>query len=304
MNADAIAKKMWGDELRRSTPKLAAVEEIQLDTALGFYAERFADMSDFTFVFVGKIDEAAFRPLVERYLASLPGRGRKETFKDLGLHRRKGITQVSVRAGKEDKESVALMFHGDSPWSEHAHTDLVSLQMYLGIRVREVLRERLGGVYTPRVDSNFERLPFNSYALTISFDCKPSDADKLKQAARDVIAEVKKSGILASYVEKIKSERTRDLELSYRRNGFWLDRLLDKYRLGEDPRDILILHELTKRVTSDNVRLAAKKFLRDDQYLEAQLLPAVDAPAPSAPAAPATPASPPPAVSPTSSASP
>ncbi|MEO8180069.1 MAG: insulinase family protein, partial [Deltaproteobacteria bacterium] len=301
---DAIAKKMWGDELRRSTPKLAAVEEIQLDTALKFYAERFADMSDFTFVFVGKIDEAAFRPLVERYLASLPGKGRKETFKDLGLHRRKGITQVSVRAGKEDKESVALMFHGDSPWSEHAHTDLVSLQMYLGIRVREVLRERLGGVYTPRVDSSFERLPFNSYALTVSFDCKPSDADKLEQAARDVIAEVKKSGILASYVEKIKSERTRDLEVSYRRNGFWLDRLLDKYRLGEDPRDILILHELTKRVTSDNVRLAAKKFLRDDQYLEARLLPAVDAPAPSPAAAPATPAAPAPAVSPTSSAGP
>ena len=223
-------------------------------------------------------------------MASLPGKGRKETFKNLGLHRHKGISQVSVRAGKEDKESVALIFHGDSPWSEQAHTDLVSLQMYLGIRVREVLRERLGGVYTPRVDANFERLPFNSYALTVSFDCKPSDADKLEQAVRDVIAAVKKSGIEPSYVEKIKSERTRDLEVSYRRNGFWLERLIGKYRLGEDPRDILILHELTKRVTSDNVRLAAKKFLRDDQYLEAKLLPAVDAPAQSAPAVPAQPA--------------
>ena len=309
---DAIAKKMWGDEPRRSTPKLAAVEELQLDTALKFYSERFADVSDFNFVFVGKIDEAAFRPLVERYLASLPGKGRKETFKDLGLHRRKGVTQVSVRAGKEDKESVALMFHGELPWSEQAHTDLVSLEMYLGIRVREVLRERLGGVYTPRVDSSFDRLPYNSYALTVSFECKPSDADKLEQAARDVIAELKKSGIDASYVEKIKSERTRDLEVSYRRNGFWLDRLLAKYRLGEDPRDILILHELTKRVTSDNVRLAAKKFLRDDQYLEAKLLPAVDAPAPSAPAVPAAPVAPgaappaaaPPSVGPTSSTRP
>lgn len=303
--ADAIAKKMWGDEPRRSIPKLADVEQIQLDTALKFYAERFADMSDFTFVFVGKIDEAAFRPLVERYLASLPGKGRKETFKDLGLHRHKGVTRVSVRAGKEDKESVALMFHGDSPWSEQAHTDLVSLEMYLGIRVREVLRERLGGVYTPRVDSSFERLPFNSYALTLSFDCKPSDADKLEQAARAVIAEVKKSGIEASYVEKLRSERTRDLEVSYRRNGFWLDRLLGKYRQGEDPRDILILHELTKRVTSDNVRQAAKKFLRDDQYLEARLLPAVDAPAQSPLTVPTTPTVSPgaaaPAVSPTSS---
>jgi len=294
---DAVSKKLWGDEPRRSVPTLASIEQIQLDKALQFYAERFADFTDFTFVFVGKIDEAAFRPLVERYLASLPGKGRKETWKDLGLHRKKGISKVTVKAGKEDKESVVLMFHGESPWSENAHTDLVSLQMYLEMRVREVLRERLGGTYSPRIDSNFGRLPYNAYSLTISFDCKPSDADKLEQAAREVIAEVKKSGIAESYVEKIKSERTRDLEEQYRNNGFWLDRLLTKYRMNEDPRDILILHELTKRVTSDNVRLAARKFLRDDQYLEAKLLPAAPAPEGAPPAtapapSPATPATP------------
>jgi zinc protease len=313
--ADAVSKKLWGDEPRRSVPTLASIEQIQLDTALTFYADRFADVSDFTFVFVGKIDEATFRPLVERYLASLPGKGRKETFKDLGLHARKGISKVSVQAGKEDKESVVLMFHGESPWSENAHTDLVSLQMYLEMRVREVLREKIGGTYSPRISSNFGRLPFNAYTLSISFECKPSDADKLEQAARDVIADVKKSGIAASYVEKIKSERTRDLEEQYRNNGFWLERLVDKYRQNEDPRNILILHELTKRVTSDNVRLAAKKFLRNDQYLEAKLLPGVQTPAAApppglpAPAAPATPAAPaaptpaaakPPAVSSTS----
>jgi zinc protease len=170
---------------------------------------------------------------------------------------------------------------------------LVSLQGFLSIRMREVLRERLGGVYTPRVSSNFERLPFNAYSLTLSFDCKPSDADKLEQAAREVIAEVKQSGIDASYVEKIKSERTRDLEESYRTNGFWLDRLVSKYRLGEDPREILILHELTQRVTSDNVRLAAKKFLRDDQYLDARLLPAAPSPVESTRPSPAGPATPP-----------
>ncbi len=283
---DAISKKMWGDQPRRSAPTPATVDALQLDTALQFYAERFSNMSDFSFVFVGKIDEAAFRPLVERYLASLPGKGKKEAFKDLGLRRRKGVTNVTVRAGKEDKEAVVLMFHGESPWSEHAHTDLVSLQSFLSIRIREVLRERLGGVYTPSVNSSFERVPYNEYTLSIAFDCKPSDADKLEQAAREVIAQVKQSGIDASYVEKIKSERTRDLEEGYRSNGFWLERLVSKYRLDEDPRQILILHDLTQRVTSDNVRLAARKFLRDDQYLDARLLPAAASPAESPAAAP------------------
>ena len=50
--------------------------------SLAFYKDRFADASDFTFVFVGTLDPAALKPLVEKYLGSLPSTGRKETWKD------------------------------------------------------------------------------------------------------------------------------------------------------------------------------------------------------------------------------
>jgi zinc protease len=293
---DAVSKKVWGGSPRRSAPTLKSVDEVDLDSVMKFYAERFKDMSDFTFVFVGKIDLPAFKPLVERYLASLPGGGRKEKPRDIGLHRRKGVTEVSAQAGKEDKAIFTLTFHGESPWSENAHTDLYTLGEYLSMRLREVLREEMGGVYSPQVSSDFDRVPFDSYSLQIAFECKPKDVDALEKAARGVIADVKKSGVGATYVEKLTSERTRGLEQSYRSNGFWLERLVDKYKLHEDPRQILILPELTKRVTSDNLRAAARHFLRDDQYIEARLTPVPGAP-PAAPGplpagpAPAAPAS-------------
>jgi len=290
--SDAIARKLWGDQPRRRAPTLADVDQMKLDTALDFYRQRFSDLSDFTFVFVGKIDLASFRALAERYLASLPGGGRKETFHDLGLHRKKGISRVRVQQGKEDKASVTLIYHGESPWSENAHTDLVSLENYLTIRLREVLREQLGRVYTPSVSANFERVPFDAYTLAISFECKPADVDELLEATRGAITEVKKSGVADSYLAKLRSERTRDLQEVYRSNEFWLDRLVEKYKLGEDPRSILILTQLTQRITSENLRLAARQFLRGDQYVdalltpaEAAVTPATGAPAPSAPAA-------------------
>jgi zinc protease len=276
--SDAVLKKLYGDQPRRLPPTLASVEQMKLDTALEFYKQRFADLSDFTFVFVGKIEPVSFRALVERYLASLPGGGRKETFRDLGLHRRKGISTVRVQKGKEDKASVTLLYHGESKWSENAHTDLVSLENYLTIRLREVLREQMGGVYTPYVNSAFERVPFDAYTFAISFDCKPAEVQKLLHAVRGIIAETKKSGIGQSYVEKLKSERTRNLEELYRDNEFWLGRLVSAYKMGDDPRDILILPQLTERVTSDHVRAAARQFLRDDQYLEAVLTPEAEAP--------------------------
>jgi zinc protease len=285
---DTVARAVWGNQPRRLPPTLASVEEINLDRALEIYQERFADVSDVSFVFVGDLDLASMRPLVERYLASLPGKGRKEKFKDLGLHRKKGVTRVRVHEGREDKATLLLRYHGESPWSDPAHTDLVSLQSYLNIRLREVLRDQMGGVYAPSVSSDFDRVPFDAWTLSISFSCKPADVDKLQTAIAEVVADVKKNGVSATYIEKLVSQRSRDLELSYRNNGFWLGRLASSYERGDDPRKILLLNELTRRVTSDNIRLAARKYLRDDQYIDAQLLPRAE-PAPASATAPSTP---------------
>ena len=48
------------------------IDEWNLDKSLAFYKDRFADASDFTFVFVGAFDLATMKPLVERYLGALP----------------------------------------------------------------------------------------------------------------------------------------------------------------------------------------------------------------------------------------
>jgi len=281
--SDAINKELWGNQPRRLPPTLAEVDQIDLDRALDFYSSRMGDASDVTFVFVGDLDLAALRPLVERYLASVPGTGRKEEFTDLGLHRKKGIARVRLEEGREDKASVLILFHGESPWSESAHTDLVSLESYLTIRLREVLREQMGGVYTPSVTSSFERVPFDAYSLAITFQCKPLDIERLEQATRGIIAELEQKGAAPDYLTKLINQRTRSLEESYRDNDFWLGRLATKYQRGDDPREILILHELTKRITSENLKAAARKFLRRDQYLQAELRPRASSSAAPAP---------------------
>jgi len=132
----------------------------------------------------------------------------------------------------------------------------------------------MGGVYTPTVTYDFERIPFDSYSLSIGFPCQPSQVEDLVRVTHEVIERTKAEGVEAAYVEKLKKMRTRDLEQEYRTNVFWLERLVEKFKMKEDPRNILILHQLTQRVTSDNIKEAARHFLRDDQYVDARLLPA------------------------------
>ena len=49
----------------------ASVDKIDYAKSMELYKDRFNDPNNFIFYFVGNIDEDAFKPLVEQYLASL-----------------------------------------------------------------------------------------------------------------------------------------------------------------------------------------------------------------------------------------
>ena len=71
----ALVSALTQDHLRARPFEVEDVPQMNLQKSLAFYKDRFADASDFTFVFVGSFEIDAMRPLVERYLASLPSIG-------------------------------------------------------------------------------------------------------------------------------------------------------------------------------------------------------------------------------------
>ena len=69
---DALNARVTQNHLRARPMSPEFVAQMNLDKSLTFYKERYADASDFTFVFVGSFDLPTIKPLVERYLGSLP----------------------------------------------------------------------------------------------------------------------------------------------------------------------------------------------------------------------------------------
>ena len=61
-----------GNHPRRRPETPATVDQWNLDKSFAFYKARFADASNFTFVFVGSFTLDAIKPLVETYIASFP----------------------------------------------------------------------------------------------------------------------------------------------------------------------------------------------------------------------------------------
>jgi zinc protease len=91
-------------------PKPTDFDKIDLDRALSFYKERFANAGDFTFMFVGAFQEATIRPLLEKYIGSLPSKAAKETFRDLGIRPPSGFLDTVITRGSDPKSQVNIIF--------------------------------------------------------------------------------------------------------------------------------------------------------------------------------------------------
>ena len=144
---EALSAALTQNHLRARPMKAANVDEMNLDRSLAFYKERFADASDFTFVFVGSFDLAAMKPLVERYLASLPALHRNESAKDVGIRPPAGIVEREVRKGIEPKSQVSIVFSGTFQNDEMHRVTLRAMAEMLSGNLHRTLREELGGTY-------------------------------------------------------------------------------------------------------------------------------------------------------------
>jgi len=246
---------------------------IDLEQALAFHKDRFGDVSDFTVAIVGAVDLKTLRPLVERWLASLPGGGRVESEQDRGVRIAPGQVTRTWNLGTEDKAAVQLWLHGDAAWTRDDERDLRILADVLSIRLREVLREDMGGVYGVSVSPSYERRPLERWLLSISFGCAPARVDALLDALWTEAARIAKDGVSDDILGKLRQQALRGREIQLTRNDTWAGWLLACALMGDDPTTILDPEPYLKRLTSDNVAAAAKRYLTKDNVFQAVMLP-------------------------------
>ncbi len=249
-----------------------ALEEADLDMALDFYRDRFADASDFTFYFVGAFDLEGIRPLVETYLGGLPDIGRDESWVDHGLDPPPGVIEKVVRKGVEPQSMTIVAFGGEAEYSHEESSVMGAMTEVLSIKLRELLREDMGGTYGVGVRGGLDDRPDEEYGVMIQFGSAPERAEELSAVVFEEIERLKTEGPDAETVEKVREQQRRSKETSLQQNGYWLSQLATYDRLGRDLRQIPS-YDLIDGWTAEQVRQAAIRYLRLDRYVKFVLLP-------------------------------
>ncbi len=249
------------------------LEGMNLKESGRIFKDRFADASDFTFIFVGNFTVENLKPWIARYLGNLPAISRQETWQDVTYEYPAGVVDKRIYKGLEDKSQTAVVFSGNFQWTlENQFTGEALLEV-LRIRLRERIREQLGGTYGVRVGGSFSRYPRERYQITLSFGSDPDRSEELEQAVFAQIDSLKEQGMEDGDLAKVKEMLLREYETDLRENDFWLDVLENRYSLKLDPRAILRIPDMIRNLTVRDIQGAARKYLKSDNYIRVVLYP-------------------------------
>jgi zinc protease len=270
---EALTSALRGDHLRTKPVTLETVGQMNLEKSVAFYKDRFADAGDFTFVFVGSFDPAVMKPLVERYLGSLPATGRKESWKDTGIRYTTGVTEKRVEKGVEPQSRAAILFTGPFVHDQEQRIAIRALGEVLQSRLHEALREDLGGTYSVSAGASYAQIPVKEYSVSINFSCAPERTDELVKAAMQQVELLKAKGPTDKEVADTREKLLRDFETSSKQNGYWTTQLSFRYQSGEPLDSLFAMPEHYRKITATMIHEAAKRYLNPANHVQVTLFP-------------------------------
>ncbi|HUQ87104.1 MAG TPA: insulinase family protein [Vicinamibacterales bacterium] len=254
--------------------KMADVPNLSLDAMKSFYNARFGNAADFTYFFVGAFNETEITPLLEKWLASLPSTGKKTSeAKDMGVRFPAAVVKEEVKKGREPASQTLLSFFADPGFDEFEMHRARAAAAVLNIRLREILREELGGTYGVSVGFT-NSPPLKGYgAMQIQFGSSPDNLDKLVSASLKEIERLKAEGPSEDDVNKVKELERRDLETNAKQNSYWLGSMQTVHMYGWDPAGIVRRSERTERLTKENIKEMFGKYFPMNRYTLVTLKP-------------------------------
>ncbi len=271
---DAYRKFLFGDHFRKQPWSVELARQIDAGKALDFYRQRFANAANFEFAIVGNFDPEKLEALLATWIASLPGRGEKETWVDRHIRLIEGQHEFVRQWGTENKTQVQLKFHKPFPWSKMAQRKLAFFEEILSVRLREELRENLGGVYSVGASLSLGRRPIGLFEANISFTCDPARTDELIRAARAILDGMLEDGVTTAEVDRTAQTMLQDYRTSLRVNSEWLGLIHHYEQAGLDYELFTDYPAVLEAMTPEQVQAMGQAVFENASLIIAELAPA------------------------------
>lgn len=232
--SDSLMNTMYMNNSRFSLPTVQEIEAVDYATLLNLYQSRFENAGNFTFTFVGNTSPEELKPLIEQYIASLPGMaGQGEKPREI-VTRSGAYTNHFTMPMETPKASTAIVYTGKMDYTPEYIVKLNALGQLFRMEFTEKIREEEGGTYGVSVHQEAEKLPKEGFTLQFQFDTDPDKRDELVKVMDNITTGIRKEGPSEEMVQKIKEYMLKQHTDDLKKNEYALFNTWQYYVHGID----------------------------------------------------------------------
>ena len=259
----AFQETLYQNHVRRQATSAAQIESLNIETLASVHKQLFSYADDFRFVIAGNVDLNTLKPLVEKYIGSLPTSKKVEyAVVDDGVRTATGKVTNDFRvAMQQPKVSVYLTFSGAIEDNAKNRLVLDLLTRALDSRYMVSIREEKGGTYGVHVQGGINEYPVEQYMAIIVFDTNEQLADELIDICDAEIAKIAENGPLADDIAKSKEFLQKNYANVLENNSGWMSAIERWYEEGYNYKEEYL--GILESITLEDVQAMAKKMLED-----------------------------------------
>ena len=271
---DSIQFLMADRSPRRMPLNVDKMNKVEFDKVVEIYNNRFSDGADFRFYFVGNIDEAKLKPLVETYIGGLTTDSKNETWRDNNVRPPVDNAENEFKVSMEiPKATIFVNYNDNFKYTAENLVYLKAIKYILSLRYTETIREEEGGSYGVGVWTSTSKYPFEGYKLNMKFDCDPERAEYLMSIVYTEVEKLQKTGPTEVDVQKTIEYFLKTREEKLKENSFWLSSLVAIDKNGLNTISSANYEDIIKGMTPKKIQKFCKKIFKNSKNVEVVMLP-------------------------------
>ncbi len=270
---DSIAAARYGNNPRTAPTTMETLEKADYERMQAIYRQLFCEMNDCNVILVGNIDLQTLRPLLCRYVASLPaatGIGTQRS-KTLPAVRDVDETYIYRRRQATPYASVSIFYDFELPYEPKSSITLNAFKHILQMMYTDTIREKSGGAYNVSVITELDNLKTPNALLKIAFRTDPQRYEELIPLVYKQLKRLAEQGPAQELLQKSKEFLLKAHQQQARSCHYWLHILYNIVYNGVDfDADY---EKMTQEVSAQDVQQLCKALLAQKRRIEVTMLP-------------------------------
>lgn len=228
-----IFKLFYGDNPRVGFISPETLAKANVETVGKNYRKLFADAAGLLVVISGDIDIEALKPLVDKYIGSIPAGKKALKYVDWNTEILPGVRTDDFAVDMETpKSTVYVTYSAPIKYDRKKHVALDAARYILNMRYVTSLREEEGGTYGAQTMANWDWEPKSQAQLRVYFDCKPALADNLREIAEKDLKALASEGPTAEEFDMAKKNLEKNIPEQRETIRYWDNVVRQYHRYG------------------------------------------------------------------------